>query len=61
MARRKKTIHQRIMRANKAGTGMYLTPGDVWILANMDDAIRACAEMDDETDEEERSAAKANL
>lgn len=47
------------MRAYRAGTGMRLSARDVWTLGAMDNAIEACAAMDDEADEEAADAARA--
>lgn len=41
------TPHQRIVRAMAAGRGVRLSRDEVWWLAH-DEAIRACAENDDE-------------
>lgn len=41
------TPHQRIMRAAKRGTGLRLTAKQVFDLSR-DDAIRTCAQNDDE-------------
>ena len=42
------TIHQKIMRAARRGTGMRLTADDVWAL-RMDGCIEKCAENDDQS------------
>jgi len=46
MAKRKKTIYQRIMAAASAGSGMHLTAKDVCELSN-DGSIRVLARYDD--------------
>ena len=44
------TPHQRIKRAALAGKGCRLTARECWELYHGDDAIRACADNDDEED-----------
>jgi len=61
MAKWKRTVYQRLVRAAKDGSGTYLKPSDVFQLGAQDEAIMQAARIDDESEEAARSQASGEV